>query len=119
MHISTACQPALLGQKIVVIVGSAGIGLETPRRARSEGADLILTARDPERLERAASEFGALRTAAFDANDPTSVERCFGKVPAPLDHVMVTGPGPPYWPLMEAEWEQARLAISAHLLLAL
>ena len=32
---------------------------------------------------------------------------------------MVTGPGPRYWPLMEMEFEQARLAISEHILLAL
>ena len=33
----------LLGQTVVVIGGSAGIGLETARRARAEGADVILT----------------------------------------------------------------------------
>ena len=44
-------EPGLLGQTVVVIGGSAGIGLETARRARAEGAKLILAARDPERLE--------------------------------------------------------------------
>ena len=42
-------QPELLGQTVVVIGGSAGIGLETARRARTEGAKLILTGRDPDR----------------------------------------------------------------------
>ena len=36
----------LAGQRVVVIGGSAGIGLETARRARSEGADVVLTGRD-------------------------------------------------------------------------
>src|SRR5215472_15183008 len=112
-------QTELPGQTVVVIGGSAGIGLETARRARAEGADVILTGRDPERLEHAASEVGALRTAAFDANDPASLERFFRDVPGPIDHVMVTGPGPHYWPVMEIEFEQARLAISEHILLAL
>jgi NAD(P)-dependent dehydrogenase (short-subunit alcohol dehydrogenase family) len=112
-------EPELLGQTIVVIGGSAGIGLETARRARAEGADVILTARDPARLERAASDLGALRSAAFDANNPASLERFFLDLPTPIDHVMVTGPGPHYWPLMEIEFEQARLAISEHILLAL
>jgi len=112
-------QPELLGQTVVVIGGSAGIGLETARRARAEGADVILTARNPERLQGAASELAALRTAAFDANDPASLERFFLGLPTPIDHVMVTGPGPRYWPLMEMEFEQARLAISEHILLAL
>ena len=35
--------PALAGQTVVVIGGSAGIGLETARLARAEGADVILT----------------------------------------------------------------------------
>jgi NAD(P)-dependent dehydrogenase (short-subunit alcohol dehydrogenase family) len=112
-------EPELLGQTVVVIGGSAGIGLETARRARAEGAKLILTGRNPEPLQRAASEVGALSTAAFDANDPTSLERFFRELPTPIDHVMVTGPGPHYWPLREIEFEQARLAISEHTLLAL
>src|SRR3954453_14880333 len=49
---------ALLGQTVVVIGGSAGIGLETGRQARAEGADVILTARDPDGLGRAATELG-------------------------------------------------------------
>ena len=112
-------RPALLGQTVVVIGGSAGIGIETARRARAEGADVILTARDATRLQSAATEVGALRTAAFDANDPASLERFFLDLPTPIDHVMVTGPGPRYWPVMEIEFEQARLAISEHILLAL
>jgi len=53
-------KPELLGQTVVVIGGSAGIGLETARRARAEGARLILTGRNPESLQGAASELGAL-----------------------------------------------------------
>jgi len=49
-------EPALLGQTVVGIGGSAGIGLETARQARTEGAQLILAARDQDRLRRAASE---------------------------------------------------------------
>ena len=62
------------GQTVVLIGGSAGIGLETARRARAEGADVVLTGRDPERLERAALEVGARSTAAFDATDQRSAE---------------------------------------------
>src|SRR5262245_61455461 len=36
-------EPELLGQTVVVIGGSSGIGLETARRARAEGADVVLT----------------------------------------------------------------------------
>lgn len=63
-------EPELLGQTVVVIGGSAGIGLATARRARAEGADVILTARNAERLEQPAREVGAIGTAAFDATNP-------------------------------------------------
>jgi NADP-dependent 3-hydroxy acid dehydrogenase YdfG len=56
--------PELLGQTVVILGGSAGIGLETARRARAEGADVILTGRDPERLAAAAHDVGARSTAA-------------------------------------------------------
>ena len=59
----------LLGQTVVVIGGSAGIGFETARRARAEGAKVTLTGRNAERLRHAASEVDALSTVAFDAAD--------------------------------------------------
>jgi NADP-dependent 3-hydroxy acid dehydrogenase YdfG len=68
-------EPELLGQTVAVIGGSAGIGLETARRARAEGAEVILAARNPDRLQRAAEEVGALGTAAFDAADPAALGR--------------------------------------------
>jgi short-subunit dehydrogenase len=52
-------EPELTGQTVVVIGGSAGIGLETAGRARAEDADVILTARNHDRLQRAAAELGA------------------------------------------------------------
>ena len=64
----------LLGQTVVVIGGSAGIGFETARRARAEGAKVILTGRNAERLQHAAGEVDALSTAAFDAADPVALE---------------------------------------------
>ena len=67
-------EPELLGQTVVVIGGSSGIGLETARAARAEGAEVIITGRDHERLERAAREVGALSTAAFDATDPDALD---------------------------------------------
>jgi short-subunit dehydrogenase len=47
-------EPELLGQTVVVIGGSAGIGLETARRASAERSKLTLTGRNAERLQRAA-----------------------------------------------------------------
>jgi NAD(P)-dependent dehydrogenase (short-subunit alcohol dehydrogenase family) len=112
-------EPELLGQTVVVIGGSAGIGLETARRARAEGAKLILAGRNPEPLQRAANELGALSIAAFDATDSASLERFFRDLPATIDHVMVTAGGPHYARLLEMDFEQARSALDAHPLLML
>ena len=115
---SSQREPELLGQTVVVIGGSAGIGLETARRARAEGADVILTARDPDRLHRVGLELGASVT-AFDATDFQRLGRFFDELPKPIDHVLVTGPGPYYAPLAEFDFEAARRDIEAHILLPL
>ncbi len=82
-----------------MIGGSAGIGLETARRASAEGAKLILAARDPERLERTLRELGTLSTSAFDATNFDQPKRFFDELPTPIDDVLVTGPGPYYAPV--------------------
>jgi NAD(P)-dependent dehydrogenase (short-subunit alcohol dehydrogenase family) len=109
----------LAGQTVVVIGGSAGIGFETARRARAEGAEVIVTARNPDRLEQAALELGAKSSAAFDANDSESVKRFFDQVPAPIDHVLVTAGGPRYGPLLEMGNDDVREALSGHVVVAL
>jgi NAD(P)-dependent dehydrogenase (short-subunit alcohol dehydrogenase family) len=114
-----AREPQLLGQTVVLIGGSAGIGLETARRARAEGADVVLTARDPERLERAARDVDARSTAAFDATDPAALKRFFDELPGPIDHVLITGPGPRYVPLLEMTSAQVQEALSDHVVLGL
>ena len=115
---ATQREPELVGQTVVVVGGSAGIGLETGRRARTEGAEVVLTGRNPERLKQAARELGAQRTAAFDANDATSLASFFQGLPTPIDHVMVTAGGPRYGPLLEMDSAQVRQAISEHVVLA-
>src|SRR5882762_3162829 len=92
---STQRHLELTGQIVVVIGGSAGIGLETARRARAEGADIILTGRNPDRLER-----------------------FFGDLPEAIDHVMVTGPGPYYAHLADLDRERAHRDFDDHLWLA-
>src|SRR5947199_6381255 len=111
-------EPELLGQIVVVIGGSAGIGFETARRARAEGAKLILAGRNAERLQHAASEVDALSTATFDAADPVAVDRFFRDLPA-IDHVMVTAGRPYYGRLADMDFAKIRDIIGEHLLLAL
>ncbi|BBY64076.1 SDR family oxidoreductase [Mycolicibacterium helvum] len=109
----------LAGQTVVLIGGSAGIGLETARRARAEGAEVILTGRNPERLRAAANDVGAQRTAAFDANDFRALGEFFDDLPGPVDHVLVTAGGPSYRPMLEMTADDIRDALSSHVVLDL
>jgi NAD(P)-dependent dehydrogenase (short-subunit alcohol dehydrogenase family) len=112
-------EPELFGQTVIVIGGSSGIGLETARRARAEGANVILTGRNAERLEQAARELDARSTAAFDATDPAPLERFFRELPTTVDHVMVTAGRPQYGRLLDMDFALARRAFDEHLLLVL
>jgi len=115
----TPREPQLLGQTVVVIGGSSGIGLETARRARAEGANVVLTGRNPERLQHAALDIDALSSAAFDATDFDRLNRFFDDLPTPIDHVMVTAGGPYYARLADIDFEQARRNVDQHLWLPL
>ena len=61
-------EPELLGETVVLIGGSAGIGLETARHARREG------------------------------DDPAALKAFFDGLPGPIDHVLTTAGGPRYRP---------------------
>jgi NAD(P)-dependent dehydrogenase (short-subunit alcohol dehydrogenase family) len=105
---------ALEGQTVVLMGGSAGIGLETARLARAEGAEVILTGRNRDRLDAAAADVGAAGTAAFDANDSAAIEAFFAGLDGPIDHVLVTAGGPYYEPLFEMDFDRARAALQEH-----
>jgi NAD(P)-dependent dehydrogenase (short-subunit alcohol dehydrogenase family) len=118
-NVSVGHEPELVGQTVVLIGGSAGIGLETARRARREGADVVLTGRHPDKLERAARDVDARSTAAFDVNDPASLKRFFDDLPDPIDHVLVTAGGPHYVPMLEMTADEVREALSDHAVMGL
>ena len=112
-------EPQLLDQTVVLIGGSAGIGLATARLARAEGAQVIVTGRDPGRLQRAADELEARSSAAFDAADPTALEQFLDGLPQPVDHILVTAGRPYYGPLADIDVAQAQRSFDEHLWLAL
>jgi NAD(P)-dependent dehydrogenase (short-subunit alcohol dehydrogenase family) len=112
-------EPQLLGQTVVLLGGSAGIGLETARLARAEGAEVIVTGRDPGRLARAARELGATSSAAFDATDPDRLAEFFAGLEAPVDHVLSTAGGPYYGTLPDFDFARGHAEVDGHLWLAL
>jgi NAD(P)-dependent dehydrogenase (short-subunit alcohol dehydrogenase family) len=106
----------LAGQTVVVIGGSSGMGLETARQARAEGAEVILTGRNAEHLAQAAADVGARQTAAFDVTDPDALDGFFAGLPGPVDHLLLTGGGPYYAPLAELDFAKALRTLDSHLL---
>ncbi|MFL6027752.1 MAG: SDR family oxidoreductase [Friedmanniella sp.] len=114
-----ARQPALSGQTVVLIGGSSGIGLQTARRVRAEGADVVITGRDPERLRQAAVEVGARGQAAFDATEAGRLAAFFGSLPDAVDHVLVTAGGPYYAPLAEMDLADAGRHLAEQIVLIL
>jgi NAD(P)-dependent dehydrogenase (short-subunit alcohol dehydrogenase family) len=115
--VSTAkIQGSLAGQTIVVIGGSSGIGLETARQARDAGAaQLIVTGRNRDRLDRARNEVGA-EGATLDIGDESALERFFAGLPPRIDHVLVTGGGPTYSLIADLDFGQALQVLDEHLL---
>jgi NAD(P)-dependent dehydrogenase (short-subunit alcohol dehydrogenase family) len=103
----------------LVIGGSSGIGLETARQARVEGAAVILTARDPVRVHLAGLELEAA-IAAFDATDFDRLEGFFDALGrGSVDHVLVTGPSCLGSPMARLAADRAHSDLEAHLLLPL
>jgi len=100
----------LAGQTVVVLGGTSGIGLETARRAREQGAKLILTARDPDRLHRIGLEFGA-SISAFDLSDEARLMGFFSNLPGLVDHVLLSGSGPRYVPFAELDVGKIRQGV--------
>jgi NAD(P)-dependent dehydrogenase (short-subunit alcohol dehydrogenase family) len=112
---ATRTAGSLAGQTVVVIGGSSGMGLQVAHQAKAAGASLILTGRDAARLDQAAREVGAVSTGELDLGHPEQLDRFFVGLPATIDHVFVTGSGPPYAPIAELDFDQVRRALDEHL----
>jgi NAD(P)-dependent dehydrogenase (short-subunit alcohol dehydrogenase family) len=105
----------LAGSTIVILGGTSGIGLETARRARAAEAKVILTGRDPGRLDAARRELGATAS-TLDLVDADGVRRFFAELPAPVDHVLVSGGGPFYATIAEMDFDRASVVLDERLL---
>ncbi len=112
---STRPDEALLGQTVVLLGGSSGIGLETARQVRRLGGDVVLTGRDPDRLQDAATAVGARSSAAFDATDTDRLDAFFAELPVPVDHILLTAGSPYYGPLAELDLVRAQREVDEHL----
>ena len=75
---------------VVILGGSTGIGLATARAAKAEGAQVIVTGRSTEKLQRAQAELGSdARTVVLDVADEEGTRHFFQGL-AKVDHVFIT-----------------------------
>ena len=97
---------------VCVVTGSTGgIGLETARLLAAEGARVVITGRDPDRLERARTDTGAEVGVACDLSDVAAPARVIASATQELGPVacLVNNVGEAYQTsfedLSEEEWE--------------
>jgi 3-oxoacyl-[acyl-carrier protein] reductase len=74
-----------LRDRVCLVTGStAGIGLAAAKLLVAEGARVVVTGRDPARVDRAKNESGAAVGVAADLSDPAAAERLVAEV-GPVD----------------------------------
>ncbi|CAI0896376.1 SDR family oxidoreductase [Serratia entomophila] len=79
---------SLLGQKLVILGGSSGIGAAVAYAATARGADVVLASRRAAGSQRQATECG-LRIMQADITDERSLHALFAAVGA-FDHLVIT-----------------------------
>jgi NAD(P)-dependent dehydrogenase (short-subunit alcohol dehydrogenase family) len=82
--------PSLKGQRLVIIGGSAGMGRGIAGIAAEAGADVVIAARNEERLTEAAAAIGGnVEAVTLDLLDENTT-RTFFETIGPFDHLAVT-----------------------------
>jgi len=102
-----------LDNRVSLVTGStAGIGLETARLLAEEGARVVVTGRDEERVERARADAGAALGVACDLSRPEAPAVLVERVAAELGpvEVLVNNVGIAYQrsfeELEDSDWEE-------------
>jgi short-subunit dehydrogenase len=88
------------GQRYWLVGASDGLGLALAQAMAARGAELILSARDPERLHAAAAPLGAMAL-PMDVGDPESVRTAAQQVGEVDGLVFLAGV---YWPIKAQNW---------------
>ena len=88
------------GQRYWLVGASDGLGLALAQAMAARGAALILSARDPERLQAAAAPLGA-KALPMDVGDPESVRAAAQQLGDIDGLVFLAGV---YWPIKAQNW---------------
>lgn len=100
--------PDLTGQRIVVTGITGGIAHATAKRLLSLGAEVLVTARSREKLDRALIDLdGKISGEVMDLLDPRSIAGFFQMV-GPFDHLVTPAASGTLSPLRDLNLEKAR-----------
>ncbi|MFD0693328.1 SDR family oxidoreductase [Paenibacillus sp. GCM10027628] len=98
----------LQNQRIVIIGGSSGIGLETAKQVQALGADVIIASRSEDKLQRAKEILGSKASVyTLDTTDEQQVKSFFEKV-GPFDHLVVSAAETSGGSFLQTDSAQAR-----------
>lgn len=98
----------LQNQKVVIIGGSSGIGLETAKQAVAQGAQVIIASRSEDKLQKAKAELGPNAASyALDTTQERQVQSFFETI-GPFDHLVVSAAETSGGPFLEMETAKAR-----------
>jgi NAD(P)-dependent dehydrogenase (short-subunit alcohol dehydrogenase family) len=78
------------GKRIVVLGGTAGIGLAVAMRAAREGGRVLVASHDPGRVERAVAKVPAGEGHVVDLRSEVAVRALFDELGGPIDHLVYT-----------------------------
>jgi NAD(P)-dependent dehydrogenase (short-subunit alcohol dehydrogenase family) len=102
-----------LGQKIVVIGGSSGMGLATAKAAAAEGARVVIASRSEEKLRQAKAQIqGSVEVLTANVLDEISMRSFFEKV-GEFDHLTTPGSEAVMGPFLELDTQAARKAFDS------
>ncbi|MEK8131566.1 SDR family oxidoreductase [Paenibacillus filicis] len=99
----------LKNQKIVIIGGSSGIGLETAKQLIGEGAEVIIASRSAHKVQQAAALLGPQASSlTLDTTVEDQVKAFFERV-GRFDHLVVSAAETSGGPFLHTATDQARL----------
>jgi NAD(P)-dependent dehydrogenase (short-subunit alcohol dehydrogenase family) len=98
----------MIGQKIVVVGGTAGIGLAVARNAADCGAEVYIGSSNAQKLESPLRALQSVRGAVIDVGNEESVAHFFSGI-SEIDHLVSTvGPSHQPAPVTQAQLEEAQ-----------
>lgn len=104
-------------ERVVVIGGSSGMGLEVARKLIANSTDVVIAGRSLERLQVARAMLGEahVEIMSMDIGDQKQVEASFAQIGA-FDHLVVTAADLPYGPILELAESEIMRAVRSKFL---